>query len=311
MKLSNKNVMVTGGEGFLGKFIVKELESRNSEIFVVPHSKYELTKEDDVKKLFEYFDADIVIHAAADIGGLGYSKDYSAKQFYDNSMMNLLVQHYAYLNNVIKFVGIGTVCSYPKNPPIPFKEENLWDGYPQETNAGYGISKKVMLEQSLSYRKQYQFNAIHLLIVNLYGIGDNCDIKTSHVIPALTHKMLNAKKDNASSINVWGDGSATREFFNVKDAAYGIVEATEKYDKSDPVNLGTGKEISIKELVTMLQEIVEYKGDIQWDTSKPTGQDKRVLDVSKAEKEFNFKAKIEFYNGLVEFVNWYKSKFKI
>lgn len=311
MKLRDKKIIVTGGEGFLGKFIVKELEERDAEIFVISHSKYELTRERDVVEMFHDFPAEIVIHAAADIGGLGYSKDYSAKQFYDNSMMNLLVQHHAYKESVSKFVGVGTVCSYPKNPPIPFKEENLWDGYPQETNAGYGMSKKVMLEQSLSYRQQYGFNAIHLLVVNLYGIGDNCDIETSHVIPALVYKMLKAKKDGLESINVWGDGSATREFFNVRDAARGIVMATESYDKSDPINLGTGKEVSIKELVEIVKDVTGYDGSIEWDTSKPTGQDKRVLDVSKAKAEFDFEYEIELRDGLIEFVSWYKDNYEV
>jgi GDP-L-fucose synthase len=311
MNLKEKRIIVTGGEGFLGKFIVEELEKRDSEVFVIPHSKYELTQERYVVEMFHDFPADIIIHAAADIGGLGYSKDHSAKQFYDNSMMNMLVQHHAYKNDITKFVGIGTVCSYPKNPPIPFKEENLWDGYPQETNAGYGMSKKVMLEQSLAYREQYGFNAIHLLIVNLYGIGDNCNIETSHVIPALVYKMLKAKKDDLDSVNVWGDGSATREFFNVRDAARGIAMAAESYDKPDPVNLGTGKEVSIKELVEIVKDVTDYKGEIEWDIGKPTGQDKRVLDVSKAKKEFGFEYEIGLRDGLTEFVDWYKENFKI
>ncbi|AVQ29656.1 GDP-L-fucose synthase [Fusobacterium ulcerans] len=307
MNLKEKQIIVTGGAGFLGSHVIQKLLERGckKENIFIPRSKnYNLTKERDVKKLYEDFKADIVIHIAADIGGIGYSKTHPASQFYNNLMMNTLIQDLAYKNRVEKFVGIGTVCSYPKFAPVPFKEEDLWNGYPEETNAAYGLSKKMMLVQSQAYREQYNFNAIHLLMINLYGPKDNFSLESSHVIPALIRKMLKANEEN-SDIEVWGDGSASREFIFVEDAAEAIILATEMYDGKEPVNIGNGQEISIKELIGILANLLKFQGKIIWDKTKPNGQPKRRLDVSKAKKYFDFKAKMELKEGLNETIKWY------
>ena len=250
------------------------------------------------------FKTDIVIHIAADIGGIGYSKTHPASQFYNNLMMNTLVQDLAYKHGIEKFVGIGTVCSYPKFTPTPFREEDLWMGYPEETNAAYGLSKKMMLVQSQAYRQQYNFNAIHLLMINLYGPRDNFSLESSHVIPALIRKMIKANRED-SNIEVWGDGSASREFIYIEDAAEAIVLATEFYNGEEPINIGNGEEITIKELIVLLSNLLSYKGEIIWDITKPNGQPKRKLDVSKALKYFNFKAKTDFEKGLKNTIEWY------
>lgn len=307
INLKEKQIIVTGGAGFLGFHVIQKLLERGckKENIFIPRSKnYNLTKERDVKKLYEDFKADIVIHIAADIGGIGYSKTHPASQFYNNLMMNTLIQDLAYKNGVEKFVGIGTVCSYPKFTPVPFKEEDLWNGYPEETNAAYGLSKKMMLVQSQAYREQYNFNAIHLLMINLYGPKDNFSLESSHVIPALIRKMLKANEEN-SDIEVWGDGSASREFIFVEDAAEAIILATEMYDGKEPVNIGNGQEISIKELIGILVNLLKFQGKIIWDKTKPNGQPKRRLDVSKAEKYFDFKAKMELKEGLNKTIKWY------
>lgn len=310
INLKEKKIIVTGGAGFLGSHVVQKLLERDckKENIFIPRSKnYDLTKEKDVKKLYEDFKADIVIHIAADIGGIGYSKTHPASQFYNNLMMNTLMQDLAYKNGVEKFVGIGTVCSYPKFTPVPFKEEDLWNGYPEETNAAYGLSKKMMLVQSQAYREQYDFNAIHLLMINLYGPKDNFSLESSHVIPALIRKMLKANEEN-SDIEVWGDGSASREFIFVEDAAEAIVLATERYDEKEPINIGNGQEISIKELIEVLAKLLKFQGKIIWDRTKPNGQPKRRLDVLKAEKYFDFKAKMELEEGLKKTIKWFEKE---
>ena len=307
MDLKEKKIIVTGGAGFLGSHVVEKLLARGckEENIFVPRSKnYNLTKIEDVEKMYLDFKADIVIHIAADIGGIGYSKTHPASQFYNNLMMNTLVQDLAYKHGVEKFVGIGTVCSYPKFTPTPFREEDLWMGYPEETNAAYGLSKKMMLVQSQAYRQQYNFNAIHLLMINLYGPRDNFSLESSHVIPALIRKMIKANRED-SNIEVWGDGSASREFIYIEDAAEAIVLATEFYNGEEPINIGNGEEITIKELIVLLSNLLSYKGEIIWDTTKPNGQPKRKLDVSKALKYFNFKAKTDFEKGLKNTIEWY------
>lgn len=309
MNLKDKKIIVTGGSGFLGSHVVEKLMERGclKENIFIPRSKeYNLTIETEVQRMYDNFKADIVIHIAADIGGIGYSKTYPASQFYNNLLMNTYVQDLAYKNKVQKFVGIGSVCAYPKFTPVPFKEEDLWNGYPEETNAAYGLSKKMMLVQSQAYRQQYGFNAIHLLMINLYGPKDNFSLESSHVIPALIRKMIEAKEKNIKSIEVWGDGSASREFIYVEDAAEAIVLATEKYDKEEPINIGNGSEISIKALVETLKELIDFKGEIIWDKSKPNGQPRRRLDITKAQKEFYFDAKIDFRKGLEKTIEWYK-----
>lgn len=310
MDKKTSKILITGAHGFLGSFVVDELIKKNyklENLYLPKHADYDLTIEVDVKKMFDTLKPDVVIHIAADIGGIGYSKKNPAKQLYNNLMMNTLVQHYSYRSGVDKFVGIGTVCSYPKYTEVPFREEHIWNGYPEETNASYGLSKKMMMEQSQAYRVQYGFNAIHLLMINLYGPRDNFNIETSHVIPALIQKIDHAKKQNEKQIVIWGDGSPTREFIYVEDAARAIVLAMEAYDGAAPINIGTGKEISILDLVSTISKLMDFKGDIVCDTSKPNGQPKRKLDVSKAYEAFNFKANIDFEEGLKRTIQWYFS----
>ncbi|WP_291255423.1 GDP-L-fucose synthase [Fusobacterium sp.] len=307
MDLKEKKIIVTGGAGFLGSHVVEKLLERGCKkenIFIPRSKKYNLTQIQDVERMYLDFKADIVIHIAADIGGIGYSKTHPASQFYNNLMINTLVQDLAYKHGIEKFVGVGTVCSYPKYTPVPFKEEDLWLGYPEETNAAYGLSKKMMLVQSQAYRQQYNFNAIHLLMINLYGPRDNFSLENSHVIPALIRKIIKANRED-SDIEVWGDGTASREFIYVEDAAEAIVLATELYNGAEPINIGNGEEITIKELVQILGELLKYRGKIIWDTSKPNGQPKRRLDVSKALEFFKFKAKVDFEQGLRNTIHWY------
>jgi len=306
---SDKKILVTGGAGFLGSFIVeklikeKKIDPRNIRI---PRSKeMDLRKWENCAKAVK--DVAIVIHLAAKVGGIGFNKKHPATLFYDNAIMGIQPMEAARQEGVQKFVTIGTVCAYPKYTPVPFREEDLWNGYPEETNAPYGIAKKILLVQAQAYREQYGFNAIYLVPVNLYGPRDNFDPERSHVIPALIKKMVDAKLEGRSEVVVWGTGKASREFLYVEDAAEGILLATEKYNKSDPVNLGTGKEITVKELVGLIAELAEYKGKIVWDTSKPDGQPRRCLETSKARKEFGFEAKTDFVEGLRQTIGWYKN----
>ncbi len=303
--LKNKKIIVTGGAGFLGKYLVRKLIERGvpkDNIFIPRFKEYDLRKEQDIKRMFFDFKADIVIHLAARVGGIGFNREKPGELFYDNLMIGIQLMEQARLNNIEKFVAIGTICAYPKFTPVPFKEENLWDGYPEETNAPYGLAKKMLLVQSQAYRQQYGFNSIFLLPVNLYGPGDNFDPSSSHVIPALIKKCVDAKE----KITVWGTGKASREFLYVEDAAEGIILATEGYNKSEPVNLGAGFEITIKDLVEKIAKLTGFKGEIEWDHSKPDGQPRRMLDVSKAKKEFDFTAKTDFDEGLKKTIEWYK-----
>jgi len=307
--LRDKKILITGGAGFLGKHIIDNLITKRKipkeNIFVPEYPKYDLTKLDDIKRMFSDFKADIVIHLAAKVGGIGLNREKPGELFYDNLMMGVQLIEQARINNIEKFVAIGTVCAYPKFTPVPFKEEELWNGYPEETNAPYGLAKKMLLVQSQAYRAQYGFNSIFLLPVNLYGPGDNFDPSSSHVIPALIKKVADAKKNNEEKITVWGDGSASREFLYVEDAAEGIILAAEKYNGFGPVNLGSNFEIKIKDLVELICELMDFKGEIIWDKTKPNGQPRRCLDVSKAEKEFGFKAKVDFKEGLKKTIEWY------
>lgn len=300
-----KKVTVTGGAGFLGSYIVEKLQQKKAEVFIPKIENYDLRKIENIKRMFDDFLPEIVIHLAAVVGGIGANRQNPGKFFYDNIIMGVQLMEEARVRKVSKFVNIGTICSYPKFTPIPFKEEDLWNGYPEETNAPYGLAKKMLIVQSQAYRKQYGFNSINLLQVNLYGPRDNFDPQTSHVIPALIKKCFDAIKNKEDKIVVWGTGKPTREFLYVEDAAEGILLATEKYNKSEPVNLGAGFEISIKDLVELIAKLTGFEGKIVWDTTKPDGQPRRRLDTSKAEKEFGFKAKTSFEEGLKKTIDWY------
>lgn len=302
----NKRVTVTGGAGFLGQHLVKKLKRCGCEnIFIPTIEKYDLVKMEDVKRMYADSKPDVVIHLAAVVGGIGANRENPGKFFYDNLMMGVQLMEIARQTGVKKFVALGTICCYPKFTPVPFKEEDLWDGYPEETNAPYGLAKKMLLVQSQAYRQQYGFNSIFLMPVNLYGPGDNFNPNSSHVIPALIKKCFDAIKNNKKEIVVWGTGKATREFLYVEDAAEGIIAAAEKYEKSEPVNLGAGFEISIKDLIGLIVRLTGYKGKIVWDASKPDGQPRRCLDTAKAHKEFGFKAKAKFGEGLKKTIEWY------
>lgn len=308
MDLKDKRVMVTGGAGFLGRYLVEELRKRgSSQIFVPRSTEYDLRQIDAVRCALDDSRAEIVFHLAAVVGGIGANQARPGSFFYDNLMMGAQLMEEARLRNIEKFISIGTVCAYPKLTPVPFQEENLWNGYPEETNAPYGLAKKMLLVQGQAYRAQYDFNAIYLLPTNLYGPGDNFDPETSHVIPALIRKCVEAQESGVDKIVVWGDGSPTREFLYVADAARGIVLAAQRYDGAEPVNLGSGFEISIKELVHRIAELTGFEGRIVWDTSKPNGQPRRRLDTSKAKREFGFNARVGFEEGLKRTVNWYIS----
>jgi GDP-L-fucose synthase len=309
MNLAEKRIIVTGGAGFLGKNIVKKLRERGvpeQNIFVPRSENYDLRKPEEIKRMFSDFPCQIVIHLAAKVGGIGLNREKPGELFYDNIIMGVELMEQARLNNVEKFVAIGTICAYPKFTPVPFKEENLWNGYPEETNAPYGLAKKMLLVQSRAYRQQYGFNSIFLLPVNLFGPGDNFNPESSHVIPALIKKVYDAEEHHDIQITEWGSGNATREFLYVEDAAEAIVLAAEKYDKSEPVNLGSGIEISVNDLAKLICRLMDFKGKIVFDMSKPDGQPKRRLDVSKAEQEFGFKAKMDFEEGLRRTIEWYK-----
>jgi len=310
---NNKRVTVTGGGGFLGSFVVEKLKERGCQHIFVPRSKdYDLVQMEAVKRLYQDSKPDILLHLAAKVGGIGANRENPGKFFYDNIMMGVQLMEQGRIFSIEKFVNVGTICSYPKFTPVPFKEEDLWNGYPEETNAPYGLAKKMLIVQSQAYRQQYGFNSINLLQVNLYGPGDNFNPLTSHVIPALIKKCFDAMsqepraKNQELTITVWGTGKPTREFLYVEDAAEGILLATEKYNKSDPVNLGAGFEISIKDLVELIAKLTGFKGEIVWDTTKPDGQPRRCLDTSKAYKEFGFKAKTPFEEGLKKTIKWYR-----
>ncbi|MBA7575537.1 GDP-L-fucose synthase [subsurface metagenome] len=312
INLSKKRVIVTGGAGFLGKFVVKKLRERNcKDIFIPVIEEYDLRNLDAIKRMYNDARPDIVIHLAAVVGGIGANRESPGKFFYDNLIMSIQLMEQARLSNVEKFVAIGTICAYPKYTPVPFKEENLWDGYPEETNAPYGLAKKMMIVQSQAYKQQYDFSSINLLQVNLYGPGDNFSPESSHVIPALIKKCFDAIKDNKDEIVAWGDGSPTREFLYVDDAAEGIYLATLKYNKTDPVNLGSGREVSIKNLVKLICKLTGFKGRIVWDKTKPNGQPKRCIDITKAKKEFGFSASTCLEEGLKKTIKWYKNNILI
>jgi GDP-L-fucose synthase len=309
MTLDTKRVLVTGGAGFLGSHLVGKLRvAGGQEISIPRRAEYDLTQEAAVERLYRDARPDIVIHLAAVVGGIGANRENPGKFFYDNLMMGALLMEHARRVGVEKFVAVGTICSYPKFTPVPFREENLWDGYPEETNAPYGLAKKMLLVQAQAYRQQYGFNAIFLLPVNLYGPGDNFDPRSSHVIPALILKCLDANERGESEIVCWGDGSATREFLFVEDCAEAIVRAAERYDKPDPVNIGAGFEISIRSLVELIAKHAGFTGRIAWDTTKPNGQPRRCLDVSRAEREFGFRARTTFEEGLVRTIEWYRAE---
>lgn len=309
MNLENKRIMVTGGSGFLGRYLVRKLEQDGCENIFIPRSaQYDLRHQDAVAQAFNDSKPQIVIHLAAVVGGIGANRERPGEFFYDNLMMSTQLMETARLHNVEKFVGISTICSYPKFAPIPFREEDIWKGYPEETNAPYGLAKKMMLVQGQAYRQQYNFNAIHLIPVNLYGPEDNFDPNSSHVIPALIKKCFDAIENGAEELVVWGDGTPTREFLHVTDAAEAIVLATKFYDKSAPINIGSSFEISIRELVDIIVKETGFTGKIIWDETKPNGQPRRKLDVSRAEKEFGFKAKIDFRSGIRQVVDWYRRK---
>lgn len=310
----DKKVIVTGGAGFLGSFLIEKLRQRGAtDIYIPLIEEYDLTDRDDICRLFDTTLGDkfepskmVIIHLAAHVGGIGANREHPAEFFYDNLMMGVELMHQAWQRGIGKFTAIGTVCAYPKFTPVPFKEDNLWDGYPEETNAPYGLAKKMLLVQAQAYRQQYGFNAIYLLPVNLYGPRDNFDPASSHVIPALIRKSIEAQKSGEKELVVWGDGSPTREFLYVEDAAEGILAATEKYNGPEPVNLGSGYEISIKDLAEMIVRLTGFEGKLIWDTSKPNGQPRRGLDVSRAEKYFGFRAQIPFEEGLSRTIDWFK-----
>ncbi len=307
----DKRVIVTGGAGFLGAVVVRKLRARGAAAVIVPRQEeYDLTQIEAVRRLLadsaDPGPVDMVIHLAAKVGGIGANRARPAEFFYDNLMMSVPLLHESWRAGVAKFVAIGTICAYPKFAPIPFREESLWDGYPEETNAPYGLAKKMLLVQSQTYREQYGYNSIFLLPVNLYGPGDNFDPETSHVIPALIRKCVDAQASGASEIVAWGDGSPTREFLYVDDAAEGILLAAERYNASDPVNLGSSFEISIKELTETIAQVTGFTGRIVWDASKPNGQPRRKLDVSRAEARFGFRAATPFAEGLARTVAWYR-----
>ena len=308
IKMKNKRITITGGKGFLGKHLIRKFQERDfRNIAIADLPDYNLVSPEDVKKLYDETRPDIVVHLAAKVGGIGFNQENPASLFYDNLMMGVQLIHEGYLRRIEKFVAIGTICAYPKFTPVPFKEENLWNGYPEETNAPYGLAKKMMLVQSQAYRQQYGFNSIFLLPVNLYGPGDNFDPRSSHVIPALIKKCADAIENHEEEITVWGTGQATREFFFVEDAAAAIVLATESYNKSEPVNIGPGFEISIKDLVALIAELTDFKGKITWDPTKPDGQPRRMLDTTRAFQEFGFKAKTGFREGLKKTIDWYRA----
>jgi len=308
--MAGKRVVVTGGAGFLGSFVVEKLRERDwvSEVFVPRSRDYDLREKEAVIRMYKHARPDIVIHLAGVVGGIGANRARPAEFFYDNLLMGTHLLHESWRAGVQKFVTVGTVCAYPRLTPVPFREESLWDGYPEETNAPYGLAKKMLLVQGQAYRQQYGFNAIHLLLTNLYGPGDKFDLATAHVIPSLIRKCLEAQRRGDDTITAWGTGSPTREFLYVEDAAEGILLATEHYDKPEPVNLGSGVEISIRELAKLIAELTGFRGQIVWDASRPDGQPRRLLDTSRAEREFGFHARTPFREGLQRTIEWYRQR---
>ena len=307
--MQHKRITITGGKGFLGKHLIRAFERRGCRhLSVADLPEYNLTRIEDVRRLYDDQRPDIVVHLAAKVGGIGFNQQNPGSLFYDNIMMGVPLLHEGCLRKIGKFVALGTICAYPKFTPVPFREDDLWNGYPEETNAPYGLAKKMMLVQAQAYRQQYGFNAIFLLPVNLYGPGDNFDPRSSHVIPALIKKCADAVDRGDPEIVVWGTGGATREFFYVEDAAEAICLATEHYDKPEPVNIGAGFEISIRELVGLIVDLTGFKGRIVWDASKPDGQPRRMLDTSRAFREFGFRAATDFREGLKKTIEWYRGR---
>ncbi len=305
-KTKNKSICITGGRGFLGSHLVAVFkEEEYKQIFIADIDEYDLRVLDDVIRMYEEIKPDIVIHLAARVGGIGANRDYPGEFFYDNLIMGAQVMEYARRYDIEKFVAIGTICCYPKHTPVPFKEDDLWKGYPEETNAPYGLAKKMLLVQSQAYCQQYGFNAIFLMPVNLYGPGDNFNPKSAHVIPALIKKCVDAMEEKKDEIIVWGTGRASREFLYVRDCARAIVLATERYNRPDPVNIGAGFEITIKDLVGLITKLTGFNGRVVWDQTKPDGQPRRMLDTSKAAREFAFRAETDFEEGLRKTVDWY------
>jgi GDP-L-fucose synthase len=306
MDWTKQRVVVTGGAGFLGSAVVNKLRARGYQNIIVPRSmKYDLREREAIVRLYKDAKPQIVVHLAAVVGGIGANRANPGRFFYDNAIMGIQLMEYARQLGVEKFVAVGTICAYPKFASIPFKEEELWNGYPEETNAPYGLAKKMMLVQAQAYRAQYKFNAIYLLPVNLYGPRDNFDLESSHVIPALIRKCVEAKENNEKQIVLWGDGSPTREFLYLEDAAEGIVLAMEGYDGGEPVNLGTGEEIAIRDLAQMIAKEVGFSGRMVWDTTKPNGQPRRCLDVSRAQEYFGFRARQDLREGIAKTVAWF------
>lgn len=305
----NDRILITGGSGFLGRQVVQVLRERDYEqIFTPRKSEFDLTREGEVVGVLEALRPNVVIHLAARVGGIGANQAHPGEFFYDNLVMGAMLMEHARQRGVAKFVALGTICCYPKFTPVPFSEDELWNGYPEETNAPYGLAKKMLLVQSQAYRTQYDFNSIFLMPVNLYGPGDNFDPESSHVIPALMKKCQDALDRGEPSITLWGDGTPTREFLYVRDAAEGIVAALERYDGADPVNLGSGMEISIADLATLIAKLTGFSGKIVWDTEQPNGQPRRMLDVSRAVNEFGWRAHTGFEAGLREMIDWYRSQ---
>ena len=305
--LQGKKVCVTGGAGFLGSYVIERLRQRGvKDIYIPTIEDYNLVERDDIIRMLDKAKPDVIIHLAASVGGIGANMQHPADFFYDNLMMGVQLIHESWKKGIEKFVAIGTICAYPKFTPLPFKEDNLWNGYPEETNAPYGLAKKMLLVQSQAYRQQYGFNSIFLLPVNLYGPRDNFNPASSHVIPALIRRFIEAKDQGLTEVVNWGDGSPTREFVYADDAAEGIVMATENYNGSDPVNIGSGYEISIKDLVEKVAQMTGYTGKLTWDTSKPNGQPRRMLDTQRAFDYFGFRAKMPFDEGLKNTIEWFK-----
>lgn len=306
MQLADKRIIVTGGSGFLGVPVVNLLRARGCRQVFAPRSQeYDLRDQQAIERLLAEARPQVIIHLAAVVGGIGANRANPGRFFYDNAIMGIQLMEYARRANVEKFVALGTICAYPKFTPVPFREEELWNGYPEETNAPYGLAKKMMLVQAQAYREQYGFNAIYLLPVNLYGPRDNFDLESSHVIPALIRKCVEAKEAGRAEVVLWGDGSPTREFLHVEEAAEGIVLALERYEGAEPVNLGSGREISIRDLTEMIAAEVGYRGRFIWDTNKPNGQPRRCLDVSRAKELFDFEAKRDLREGIAQTVEWY------
>ena len=308
---NSRRVCVTGGAGFLGSYIIEKLQNRKAgDIFIPKIEDYDLTDPQAIRRMLDDSRPDIILHLAAQVGGIGANRDHPAEFFYNNLMMGVQLIHQSSQRRIEKFVALGTVCAYPKFTPVPFREDDLWNGYPEETNAPYGLAKKMLLVQAQAYRQQYGFNAIFLLPVNLYGPHDNFDLNSSHVIPALIRKCVEAREAGQSEVIVWGDGSPSREFIYVEDAAEGILLAAEQYNGADPINIGSGFEIRILDLAELIARLAGFKGRIVFDPSKPNGQPRRALDVSRAEEQFGFKAQIGFEEGLRRTIEWYEKKRK-